>query len=451
MRDGRELLQCPTPGCDGMGHVSGNYATHRSLSGCPHADRSQVQAQHVELKCPTPGCDGSGHITGNYSSHRSLSGCPRANKPKKSSLIKKSIVERQEAEPNIRASGCPIAARSGRSRGESVSSMSPLGSGGESNDISETRSSKHEGLSCPTPGCDGSGHITGSFLTHRSLSGCPRANSSHVYGTSNGISVATSSSSSPASMANCLNQVKQCDNINTVGYGSNIGTGGSGAGGGICVDGNSSCSSNAGSGGSASRNFGNKLDDLTNTLNVTMIWTPNYGTNGNHISQAGSVTNSVSSCSYASMEQEGNFDQHQDDIKSLEDEIYELQESNAKYENEMMRVKSDINHIEQQIKHTERENQQISKQTAYLTEYYESLRNNFISILDNVRVPNLEEKPSTDNFDTFLNELSQLFTESYKDENKAIFTSMKQALQDFPVTTPQPPNYSPILSDLDFS
>lgn len=97
----------------------------------------------------------------------------------------------------------------------------------------------------------------------------------------------------------------------------------------------------------------------------------------------------------------------------------------------------------------------IMQRTSNFSDYYESLRNNVITLLEHVKIPGGGTappptapgtpgappppgpgvKPAHENFDSYLTKLQTLCSpEGYcPDENRPIYETVKNALQDFTV------------------
>ncbi|GFW99927.1 myelin transcription factor 1-like protein [Trichonephila clavipes] len=186
-----------------------------------------------------------------------------------------------------------------------------------------------------------------------------------------------------------------------------------------------------------------KKRDLHKILRVTTKWSSSSSNDGSPVnsgsyvsfpvgSKAAKIFQPVKRQRLSTEESEKNGDvENDEEIRVLEDEILELQEYNAKVESEMIKLRTDISQMEQHIRITERDNQSLVQKNHSLSEYYETLRNNFISLLDHVKLPNFDERPSRENFDAYLKRIQTLCTDSCGEENKAVLSAIKQALQDF--------------------
>lgn len=144
----------------------------------------------------------------------------------------------------------------------------------------------------------------------------------------------------------------------------------------------------------------------------------------------------------------------------MEDQLFhenpvQLEAENRKVEQELKALNREIERIEKQLELTEnviildqilnklfiyffflQRNNDLIKETIELGEYYESLQIDFISILNGLDIPNIDEKLSIDNFNSYFDRLQTKYVEMTckRSEHRQMFLSVLQrAFQDYQI------------------
>lgn len=119
-------------------------------------------------------------------------------------------------------------------------------------------------------------------------------------------------------------------------------------------------------------------------------------------------------------------------------EISELQKENGSMEGHVNKLRHDVSSMEAALKVEQKEAAGAGERGAQLTEYYESLRNNVMSLLEHVKLPGggttaPNERLNHDNFDSYLSKIHSLCTDNYCEDNRPLYDSVRSALHDFTV------------------